>query len=215
MSNILLIIVLFIWSFVDEVVRNSREWYFIQVAIHCWWKETFDKEHRRNASGHAQIILLEKVYVAKLGCKQCGLINIKVKITIYKLNYVNIDFVTVSAFKRWLILLCFLLRNYARIRDFRGVTNGSGQEQRVRAMQTTRHSKNTYDSLRPEADGLSERLNRTIIQMSKTYINGEHDDWDEFMPQPVIFIQQQRPRDNRLHPLSKWCSYENRSCRSI
>ena len=35
----------------------------------------------------------------------------------------------------------------------------------------------------PEADGLSERLNRSLIKMVKTYVNDEHDDWDEFLPQ--------------------------------
>ena len=35
----------------------------------------------------------------------------------------------------------------------------------------------------PEADGLSERLNRSLIKMVKTYINEDHEDWDEKLPQ--------------------------------
>ena len=32
-----------------------------------------------------------------------------------------------------------------------------------------------------ECDGLSERLNRTVIKMIKTYINEDHDNWDELL----------------------------------
>ena len=34
----------------------------------------------------------------------------------------------------------------------------------------------------PECDGLSERLNQTVIKMIKTFINDQHTNWDELLP---------------------------------
>ena len=34
----------------------------------------------------------------------------------------------------------------------------------------------------PICDGLSERLNQTVIKMIKTYINDQHSNWDELLP---------------------------------
>jgi hypothetical protein len=34
----------------------------------------------------------------------------------------------------------------------------------------------------PICDGLSERLNQTVIKMIKTFINDQHSNWDELLP---------------------------------
>ena len=35
----------------------------------------------------------------------------------------------------------------------------------------------------PEGDGLSEKINKTLIKMIKTNINDDHSNWDEILPQ--------------------------------
>ena len=54
----------------------------------------------------------------------------------------------------------------------------------------------------PECDGLSERLNRTIIKMIKTYINEDYDNWDDLL-NGLAFAY-----NTSMHATTKFTPYE-------
>ena len=44
----------------------------------------------------------------------------------------------------------------------------------------------TTTSYRPQTDGLTERFNKTLMQMTSQFVNDYQDDWDEYLPQVVF-----------------------------
>ena len=44
----------------------------------------------------------------------------------------------------------------------------------------------TTTSYRPQTDGLTERFNKTLMQMTSQFVNDYQDNWDEFLPQVVF-----------------------------
>jgi len=53
---------------------------------------------------------------------------------------------------------------------------------------------------RPQTNGLTERMNRTLVSVLKTYVNFEHDDWDDHLPWAVLAINSTRHAVTKRSP---------------
>ena len=52
----------------------------------------------------------------------------------------------------------------------------------------------------PETDGQTERMNRTIEEMLRSYVNGKHDNWDDYLPYLELAYNNSRQASHKSTP---------------
>ena len=57
----------------------------------------------------------------------------------------------------------------------------------------------------PQTDGQTERLNRTLEQMLRAYVNSRHNDWDQFLDSAEFAYNSAPQESTKKSPFELWC----------